>query len=141
MEKQVCLDVVSDDVTHLIVCASHWAFLNKFQVVAACEAASCPTGRAGATETGSKRDLTCPFISQWATLKDKMFNIQQPISINGAEYPFFYNARAMMWGVGPTVPLVFHHEDQCIELLFLLSKVKKLVDPKLGKRLNLYIIA
>ena len=140
VEKQGCLDVVSDNVTHLVVCASHQAILDKVCTVAAWEAASCPTGRAGATATGSERDITCPPISQWAALEDKTLNIEQPIVINGVEYPFFYDARALMRGVNPIVPLVLCHRDQCAEFLFLLSKVNKFVNNKLGERLNLYII-
>ena len=64
MEKQGCLDVVIDNVTHLVVHAIHWAILEEVQTVAACEAASRPTGKAGDTATGSERDLTCPPISQ-----------------------------------------------------------------------------
>ena len=133
--------MVSDNVTHLVVRASHQANLDKVCTVATWEAASCPTGRAGATATGSQRDLTCPPISQWAALEDKTLNIEQPIVINGVEYPFFYDARALMQGVNPIVPLVLRHEEQCAEFLFLLSKVNKFVNNKLGKRLNLYIIA
>ena len=109
--------------------------------MAAQEAASQPTGRAGATVTSFERDLTCPPISQWASLEDEMLNIEQPIVINGVEYPFFNDARALMRGVNPIVPLVLRHEDQCAEFLFLLSKVNKFVNNKLGERLNLYIIA
>ena len=76
MEKQGCLDVVCDNVIHLVVCASHWAILDKVCTVAAQEAASCPTERAGDTATGLERDLTCPPISQWAALEDKMLNIE-----------------------------------------------------------------
>lgn len=87
VEKQGCLDVVSDNVTHLIVCASHYAILDQAQTVAACEAASYPTQRAGAIENNSERDLACPPISQQSTLVDEVFNIEQPIIINGATYP------------------------------------------------------
>ena len=79
--------------------------------MAACEAAFCPTGRAGATATGSERDLTCPPISQWAALEDKTLNIEQPIINNRVEYPFFYDARALMQGVNPIDPLFFCHKD------------------------------
>ena len=109
--------------------------------MAAQEAASQPTGRAGATATGSERDLTCPPISQWAALEDETLNIKQPIVIIGVEYPFFYDARALMRGVNPIVPLVLRHKDQCVEFLFLLSKVNKFVNNKLGEIINLYIIA
>ena len=111
VEKQGCLDVVSDNVTHLVVCASHRAILDKFHTVAAWEAASRPTGRAGATATGFERDLTCLIISQWATLEYETLNIEQPIAINGVEYPFFYDARVLMRGVNPIVPLLLCHGD------------------------------
>ena len=46
-----------------------------------------------------------------------------------------------MQGVDPIVPLVSRHGDQCAEFMFLLGKVNKNVNNKLGERLNLHIIA
>ena len=56
------------------------------------------------------------------------------------KYLFYYDARALMQGVGPIVPIVLCHKDQCAEFMFLLIKVNKFVIPRLGERLNLYII-
>ena len=73
------------------------------------------------------------LFTQWDTLEDETLNIEQPIVINGVEYPFFYNARTLIQGVDPIFPLALRHGDQCAEFLFLLSKVNKLLIINLGR--------
>ena len=60
-------------------------------------------------------------------MEDDLLDLEQPIFIKGVKFLFYHDTRALMMGVGPIVPLVLCHKDQCAEFMFLLSKVKNLL--------------